>query len=105
MPGFGRLVAEDSRDKKFLMRRALIMIDALEEPRLLPMHHHFPTGPILDQGSTGTCVAHGWAARIAMAPIMQKLPMSPFDFYRLIVRDDEFTDNDAETTAPDAALQ
>lgn len=66
---------------------------------------HYRPGPVLNQGSTGTCVAHAWTGRANAAPIMQKLAGTPFDLYREIVLLDEWSDNDSEATAPDAELQ
>lgn len=105
-PKFGRRFAPDARDAAFNIRRALDPIRG-EFPHGVPKvtTRHYPTGPVLDQGRTGTCTAHGMTARINSAPIMQKMPMSPFDFYRLVVGRDEFTDNDDEANAPDADLQ
>jgi hypothetical protein len=103
---FGRREAPDERDRRFPMR---LMLDPMREqffPRGLPDgSRHYFSGPILAQGETGTCVAHGWAAKVHAAPIMQPLPMSPFDFYRKIVAIDEWSDNDFESTAADHMLQ
>lgn len=70
-----------------------------------PGNRHYWSGPILDQGNTGTCVAHGWTAKVNAAPIMQKMALTPYDFYRRIVQVDEWADNDYEATAPDSDLQ
>lgn len=104
--GFGRLIAKDERDKQFPMR---LMLDPLREQffphGLPPGSRHYHSGPILDQGATGTCVAHGLTAKVNAAPIMQEVGMSPFNLYRRIVADDEFPENDNEATAPDDQLQ
>lgn len=106
MPGFGRLVAPDERDKQFPMR---LMLDPLRDqffPRGIPPgNRHYFSGTVLDQGETGTCVAHGWTAKVHAAPIMQKMSVTPYDFYRRIVAIDEWSDNDFEATAPDSQLQ
>lgn len=103
---FGRLEAPDVRDQQFLMRRQL---DPLREqffPRGLPAgSRHYRTGQILDQGRSGTCVAHGWTAKVHAAPIMRRMSLTPFDFYRRIVAADEFPSNDFEATAADDQLQ
>lgn len=105
-PGFGRKVAPDERDKKFPMRLKLDPLREVFFPQGIPPgNRHYWAGPILDQGATGTCVAHGWTAKVNAAPIMQSMSQSPFDFYRRIVQVDEWSDNDYEATAPDADLQ
>ena len=105
-PHFGRRFAPDARDGAFPMR---LRLDPLRDhffPRGIPPgNRHYFAGGILDQGSTGTCVAHGWTAKINAAPVMQKMNVTPFDFYRRIVQVDEWSDNDWEATAPDASLQ
>lgn len=72
---------------------------------LPPGNRHYFSGPILDQGETGTCVAHGFTSKVNAAPIMQKLPISTYDLYRKIVGVDEWAENDVEATAPDSQLQ
>lgn len=103
---FGRLYTPDARDRNFPMR---LMLDPIREaafPRGIPPGtRHYNPGKILNQGSTGTCVAHGWAAKVHGAPIMQPLPMSVYDFYRKVVLADEYSDNDSEAVAPDSGLQ
>lgn len=104
--GFGRKIAPDSRDRRYLMRALLDpMRDQFFPHGLPPGSRHYFSGPILDQGNTGTCVAHGLAGKVMAAPIMQSLPMSIYDFYRKIVPNDEWPDNDSEATAPDDQLQ
>lgn len=108
MPDYylGRKHAPDERDRKFGMR---LLLDPLREtyfPRgLAEGTRHYRPGKVLDQGRTGTCVAHGWTSKMHAAPIMQQLPVSPYDLYRKIVQVDEWFDNDSEATAPDAGLQ
>jgi hypothetical protein len=103
---FGRRFAPDVRDLNFPMRLMLDPARAQFFPRGIPPGtRHYWSGPILDQGATGTCVAHGWTAKINAAPIMQKMPITPFVFYRRIIGKDEWPDNDHEATAPDSGLQ
>lgn len=103
---FGRKVAVDLRDAAFPMRLALDPLREMYFPRGLPPGvRHYWSGPILDQGKTGTCVAHGWRAKISAAPIMQSMSLAPYDFYRRIVSVDEWSDNDWEATAADEHLQ
>jgi hypothetical protein len=70
-----------------------------------PGRRSYRLGPLLDQGPTGTCVAHGWANKIIGGPVMQPMPLSILDFYRRVVKVDEWPDNDYEATAPDGDLQ
>lgn len=109
MPGFGRIIAPDERDAGFPMT---LMLDPLRSeffPRGIPLgNRHYRSGPILNQSavvSTGTCVAHGWTSKINAAPIMQKMHLTPYDFYRRIVAIDEWPSNDYEAGAPDHMLQ
>lgn len=104
----GRRVAIDERDKQYGMRRQL---DPLREqffPRGFPSGtRHYRQGPVLDQGKTGTCVAHGWSAWAYGAPLMtsvSSLP-TPYELYRKIVLVDPWADNDFEATVSDDQLQ
>lgn len=105
--GFGRRYSPDPRDANFPMALRLDPARAIFFPKGVPTgsRHYLPAPPIINQGNTGTCVAHGCTTYINAAPFMQKLPMSPYDLYRKIVATDEFPENDAEATAPDAQLQ
>lgn len=106
-PGFGLRQQKDPRDARYSLR-ALLLDPLIEKffPRGIPPgKKHYRTGPVLNQGPTGTCVAHGWSGRAYDAPIMQRPPLSPFDLYRQIVQVDEWSDNDHEANAPDSQLQ
>jgi C1A family cysteine protease len=107
--GFGRRFVADPRDRRFTLgERGLNEIRERFFPRGIPTGScHFMSGAVLNQGNTGTCVAHATKAKMAAAPIMQALPnnMSVFDLYRLIVVADEFGDNDFEAQQPDTNLQ
>lgn len=98
--GFGRIHVPDARDASYPMRAAL-------RPGVLPNSRYYVTGPKLplDQGQTGTCVAHAWTGFLLSAPLMCKDAPSAFDTYRGIVAVDEFSDNDFEATAPNDQLQ
>lgn len=99
--GLGRRPQFDHRSLGFPLRAALP--DAVV--RRTRYWAYF--GQVLDQGSTGTCVAHAWHARLQAAPVVRKaatLPR-PFDLYRKIVLNDDWPENDAEATAPDVQLQ
>lgn len=98
--GFGRIPAPDARDAAYPMRAAL-------RPGPLPTSRYFLTGSHmpLDQGQTGTCVAHAWTGFLFAAPLMCKDAPSAFDSYRGIVLADEFTDNDFEASQPNSNLQ
>ena len=90
------------------MRRMLDPLRAQFFPQGLPVGtRHYLQGPVLDQGSTGTCVAHGWAGWSYGAPLMTKPTAfpKPFDLYRSIVKVDEWEDNDHEASAADNDLQ
>jgi len=98
--GFGRLPAPDARDRQYPMRAAL-------RPVALPAQRYYATGPQLplDQGQTGTCVAHAWTGFLLAAPMMDKSVPSAFDTYRGLVLEDEFPENDVEALLPNAQLQ
>lgn len=104
--GFGWQPVKDARDARFPMSALLTPLKEIAFPRGFPPgFRHFRTGPVLDQGNTGTCVAHAWSSLAQGAPVMQDLPWHPFQFYRRIIRRDEFPQNDSEITAPDNGLQ
>jgi hypothetical protein len=98
--GFGRIAVPDARDESYPMRAAL-------RPGPLPTSRYFLTGSQLplDQGQTGTCVAHAWTGFLLAAPLMSKGVPSAFDAYRGIVLADEFSENDFEATQPNENLQ
>lgn len=105
-PAFGRRFIPDARDKRFPMRLALDPLRDLAFPHGIPPGaRSYRPGPVLNQGRTGTCVAHGWTGKVHAGPVMQPMPLTPFDFYRLVVTLDEYDDNDSEATAADADLQ
>lgn len=96
----GRRVAPDARDANFPMRLMLDPLRAQFFPRGLPTGtRHYQNGPVLDQGPTGTCVAHAWAGWSQGAPLMIKPTpeMQPFPLYDRIVQVDEWSDNDHDT--------
>jgi len=99
MPGFGRRFSRDDRDHDFLMRRMLA--DAREVA--LPSRKSWRIqATALDQGSTGTCVGHGWRNFLRCAPVKtEKTGPSAFDIYREAVKLDPWADNDDEATLPD----
>lgn len=104
--GLGRVHAPDAGDKNFPMR---LMLDPMREvafPMGVPQgSRHYNTGPVLNQGNTGTCVEHGWTSRINDAPFMRKTGLPQFDYYRIAVGLDEFPGNDHERRAPVSQLQ
>jgi len=97
--GFGRLAKPDVRDYAYPMRAVL-------RPAPLPTNRYYQTGPLLpmDQGGTGTCVAHAWVAFLCAALMMSKTPPNVYDTYRKIVAIDEWTENDHEATATDISV-
>lgn len=99
MPSFGRLVALDARDKQYPMRLLLDPLRAQFFPQGLPPGtRHYRSGPVLDQGMTGTCVGHGWAGWSQGAPLMIKPSpeMQPMALYDEFILNDEWTDNDVD---------
>lgn len=100
---FGRLEAGDSEDFRYPLRAAL------GDPVSLPPYNYWNYSyPALDQGNTGTCVAHGGKNFLLADPVVQVTrdgPPLPLEMYRQIVLLDEFADNDFEATAPDDQLQ
>lgn len=97
--GLGRRHAPDARDERFPMRLVLPPF------QLAPGTRHYPPGPVLDQGNTGTCVGHAWRGWLNGAPLMTTSGPGAMDIYRACVQIDEWADNDFEATAPESALQ
>ena len=93
--GLGRRFIPDPEDRKYPMRAVL-------RPRAIPQQRYYQTGRQLplDQGNTGTCVAHAWTAFLYAALMMSRTAPSPYDTYREIVKVDEWDDNDFEATSP-----
>jgi hypothetical protein len=90
------------------MRTVLDPAIAAAFPRGLPPgSRYYAPGAVLDQGPTGTCVAHGWASWSYGAPLMMRPDRfpKPFDLYRECVMADEWEDNDIDATQPDAGCQ
>lgn len=93
---------EDPRD--YPLRAALGVA-----PAVLPRYNYWNYNYVpLDQGQTGTCVAHGGKNFLLADPIVQVTrdgPPAPYAMYREIVLLDEWSDNDWEANAPDEQLQ
>ena len=108
MPAFGYRHAPDPRDQKYPMRLRLDAARSHFFPHGVPPgNRYYTTGPVLDQGDSGTCVTHACVGWSESAPVLTKsrhIP-TPFDLYRKAVLLDEFEDNDAEATAADDQLQ
>lgn len=104
MPGLGRIPAPDARDDNFPMRAAHGLLGVDDRPVPSLVRHR--TGPILDQGETGTCVAHAWEGTYLGRPMARRADpdLTPFDAYRRIVQVDEWDDNDFESFLPDDKL-
>ena len=99
---FGRRQSFDPRDRRFMMREVVPDLSSFRPWRYYDMPFPLP----LDQGRTGTCVAHAWVGFLRGAPIETSNAPSPFTLYREFVLVDEWTDNDAEANAPmDSLLQ
>jgi hypothetical protein len=106
--GLGRIKpVEDPKDRNYPMRLRLGVVQELVFPRGIPpgSRHFLPAPKIINQGMTGTCVAHGLITYLAAPPIMQPFSLTPYDLYRRIVASDVFSGNDHEATAPDHMLQ
>lgn len=84
------------------MRRALPESVSPELPTLKTWPF---MGHPLDQGNTGTCVAHTAAHFIHSSPIGHRGYMDAFELYREVVRLDEYTDNDHEADGPIERMQ
>lgn len=92
MPSFGRIYAPDSRDRRFPMR---LVLEETPFPTILEKRDRvYRSGPVLDQGQTGTCVGHGWAGWLQGAPLMTKTGPAPFAIYDAAILIDEWNDND-----------
>lgn len=99
MPGLGRIFTPDPNDQKFMMARTLTPSPVTKKLWALRK-------PVLDQGNTGTCVAHGWTNFLRASPMRTTKGIDkPYDLYRKIVVVDEYPTNDFEATAPDDQLQ
>jgi hypothetical protein len=95
MPGFGRITEEDARDCEHLMQ--MVLAAEPEPPLSVAELISYRTGPILDQGETGTCVGHGWRALLSGAPIQTSRGPKPFDIYDSAIKIDQWPDNDTDT--------
>lgn len=104
---FGFIKQVDQRNRNFPLTLVLDRAREVFPTGAAPGARHYPTiySPVLAQGLTGTCTAHGATSLIEGAPIMQKRPMSPFDLYRLIVMNDSWRENDRESTAEPDQMQ
>jgi hypothetical protein len=62
-------------------------------------------GNRLNQGDTGTCVAHGCVHLVENSPILPAGTLNPFDLYREIVLLDEWSENDSEAAGTENNMQ
>ena len=85
--GFGRRPALDERDRAYPLRAAMYGLS-------LDSYYHHRTGPILDQGQTGTCVGHAWRQWLSSALIMTKSGPDALALYLNACRRDPWTEND-----------
>ncbi|MDH5666543.1 MAG: hypothetical protein OEY86_00850 [Nitrospira sp.] len=83
---FGRRFAPDTRDRKFLLRKA-----APIEPR--PVRKTWRIWWKGDQGNTPMCVGYAWHALLRALPKLQRDP-SPEIIYALAQRNDEWDGED-----------
>lgn len=89
MNGLGRRYAPDDRDRRFPMRLVL-------PSTIAPGTRHYPPGPVLDQGNTGTCVGQAWRGWLNGAPLMTKTGQDAFSIYDQCIVNDEWSDNDVD---------
>jgi hypothetical protein len=94
VPGLGRLIAKDPRDHQF--RLAAHPLASAVVSRKSKTWSIFVKP--LDQGNTGTCVAHAWKGRLLAAPVIhrQTEEPSPFQLYDECIKLDEWTENDVD---------
>lgn len=107
-PGLGRRPAIDPRNDDHPMRRALHMsakLGVVSEIILPKRRTWYFRGDPLNQGATGTCVAHTFAHLIHADPIGHIGFLDPFELYREIVLLDEYADNDHEASAQISGMQ
>lgn len=99
MPALGRRFAPDQRDWSYPARSAL----PVTEPAL--PYKYWSHRTKLDQGNTGTCVAHGCTHLVENSPICPPGTVNPFDLYREIVLLDEWSENDYEASGSEDNMQ
>ena len=94
-PQFGRRFSPDPNDHKFLLRRKL----ALPGTPTPTSKTWAITSKALDQGDTGTCVAHAWCNFLRCAPIQttQGIDALRWKIYDAAIQLDEWPDNDNDT--------
>lgn len=98
----GRVPAPDARDANYPARLLLAPIAELLPRGIQPGTRYYPTGDVLNQLKTGTCVGHGVASVLLDAPIMTRhvadLPpdLQPFAIYDDAIAHDEFPQNDGD---------
>lgn len=98
----GRRISPDERDRRYPMR---LMFRREPPPARLFRNFFLPAELPMDQGATGTCVAHAWRGFLLGAPLTTETAPNPYDMYRQLILLDEWPDNDYESTSPDHALQ
>lgn len=86
--GFGRVPAPDPRDRAYPMRTAMYGLS-------LDDFAYHRTGPVLNQGATGTCVGHAWRQWLSSALMMTKGGPDAFTLYRDACLRDPWAENDA----------
>lgn len=94
MAKFGRRYAYDENDKRFLMTRRLAAPGVS-----MPTKKTWAIRPLaLDQGETGTCVAHAWCNFLRAAPIQSNkgIDQLRWEIYDAAIKIDEWTDNDSD---------
>lgn len=92
---FGRRFSKDDRDKQFhLLRRLAPPGEVLPVKKLWKIN-----STALDQGKTGTCVAHAWCNFLRCEPDQTEegIDQLRWEIYDRAILLDEFTDNDHDT--------
>lgn len=92
---FGRRQSPDHRDQQFMMARRLGPVGAV-----MPTQKTWKIKPTaLDQGDTGTCVAHAWCNFLRAAPIESNAGIDGlrWSLYDYAIAHDQWIDNDHDT--------
>jgi hypothetical protein len=99
MPGLGRLVSLDARDKNFRMRAALAPITVTRSVAF------WETGPVLNQGATYECTAYSAEQLLLSAPVKNKMYLTPHELYHLNQLNDEWPGENYDGSSVRAAMK
>lgn len=101
MPGLGRIVAPDDRDRDHLIRPMLSVVPSEEEP-LRTSRYWFSNGWWGDQGDRPHCVGYGWAHWLEDGPFThpgQSPIVDPVELYRRAQLIDEWPGENYDGTS------